>query len=83
MSYACGYCGQPIPNPNKARHYSLARLEQLAGEGRLYCCREHTVLGMQQEGFYKVISVKGRPARSKAVAKSNQVHPRRKRGERN
>ena len=83
MSYACGYCGEPIPNPRQTRHCSLARLEQLAGEGRLYCCREHTVLGMQQAGFYREISVKGRPARSKAVAKSNQTNPRRKLGERN
>jgi len=78
MSYTCGYCGEPILNPRQTRHCSLTKLEQLAGEGRLFCCREHAVYGMQQVGFYKEISVKGRPVRSKAVAKSNQAHPRRK-----
>ena len=76
MIYICAYCDAPIPDEDIARrHYSQARRSK-----PLYCNREHAVLGMQQRGHYKRMSLAGKPARSKAVAESNRLHPRRKQG---
>jgi hypothetical protein len=76
-SIRCAFCGKALDLATiiRERHYSAA---QIQAHGPYHCDRECDMARRKRDGFFKQMSVKGREARSKAVAKSNVVNPRRK-----
>ena len=74
MTVYCAYCNKSIPDEVlKARKYSPGTMPAKA-----YCNREHRATHEQQSGTLKQMSEQGRERRIEAVAKSNRLHPRRK-----